>query len=128
MANISILLTIGVGVLTFQIPTLASSKTDSGIIINMEEENEDPDRVENDKTKHRIPSKSILCIVNSDGLIIQNHTSSEITKYEICDEFGNIIASFMNEKDFIAYIFSASGSFLINFYINGNILHGCLIL
>lgn len=85
-----------------------------------------PDDSEVSTTKHRVPGKSVLCVIEKTRIDIPSIAIEDITSFEIYDTYGNYIASFGNESDFLEYLFTLSGIFELRFQMEGFTIHGTL--
>lgn len=70
-----------------------------------------PEKIEPDPEGRRIPPKPIICTISQNqGLEIEGDFE-EIIAYQVLDSDGEImVAAFIDEGDFIDYIFSVSDS------------------
>lgn len=67
--------------------------------------------------RHRLPGRPIMCSIDSEtGVSIPGVDSSEIISFEIYDESGELcFATFNNEQDFVSFLFSLEGNYVIRF-------------
>lgn len=84
----------------------------------------DPEYVNNDPTKKRIPVRPILGIVSRDGLYIPSISPDDILSYEIYDSNGVCIGTFTSEYEFIQAIYSFTGLIEIRIHVDGYMLQG----
>lgn len=86
----------------------------------------EPERVEDNPNKNRIPPKPITCIISHNEVNLSLTNTENIELYEVNDLNKQCIAAFSDEKDFIAFIFSIKGQVEIKFYIKEYVLQGYL--
>lgn len=69
------------------------------------------------KNHHRMPGKQIMCTIDSEnGVYIEEIPTSEIISFDIYDESGELcFASFNNEEEFVGFLFSLEGEYVIRF-------------
>lgn len=82
----------------------------------------------NDPDGNRVPSRPIFITINVNGVTIQSSDKSEATSYVIYDEDGMLIASYADDKEFAAAIFSMSGTIQIRIEFDDYALQGWLTL
>lgn len=74
----------------------------------------------------RIPSRPLLCIINPEGIVIENADTSGIYQYDVCDLEGEIMVSFSSEPEFIQYVLSSTEEIGIRLYTEDYIYVGYL--
>jgi len=85
--------------------------------------------IENEDTKHRAPSRPITCSINQDsGIVIPNVDTADIDSFEVYDENQMCIASFVDEEEFISFIFSYTGAAEIHLNFDTYTLTGYISL
>jgi len=78
---------------------------------------------------NRVPPRPITCSINQDsGIVIPNVDTADINSFEVYDENQMCIASFVDENDFITFIFSYTGVAEIHLNFDTYSLIGFLIL
>lgn len=81
------------------------------------------------KEGHRMPIQQNLCTISdTDGVSITTVDTEDIYLYEIYDNSSCCIATFSNDYDFVSYLFSLSGNYLIQFTTADNIYSGYIQL
>lgn len=85
--------------------------------------------IEDDNNTHRAPSRPITCSIHQDtGIEIPNIDTADINSFEIYDENQMCIATFIEEEDFITFIFSYTGNAEIHLSYNTYTLIGYISL
>lgn len=92
-------------------------------ITNAEETNipieEEPEEIPDypGKNHHRLPARPINCTISTEtGVSIPGVSTSEILSFEIYDESGELcLASFNDEMEFVSFLFSLEGEYVIRF-------------
>jgi uncharacterized protein YozE (UPF0346 family) len=78
---------------------------------------------------HRSLSSYLCCTISdTDGVSITTVDTEDIYLYEIYDNSSCCIATFSNDYDFVSYLFSLSGDYLIQFTTADNIYSGYIQL
>jgi DNA modification methylase len=88
----------------------------------------DPYQINGTTTKHRSQSKPVTCTITPDGVNIISLSSDDIYLFEVYDLYGNCIESFTSEHDFVDFVFSSSGEFVIRLYVDDYVLKGAIEL
>ena len=67
--------------------------------------------------RHRMPGKQIMCTITSEnGVSIEGISSADILFFDIYDASGELcFASYNNEEDFVDFLFSLEGEYVIQF-------------
>ncbi len=77
---------------------------------------------------NRLPSRRLECIITHEGITIPGYNTEDILAYEIYTVDGVPVASFVDEEDFITFIFSAEGAYEIRLQFEEVILKGYINL
>lgn len=105
-------------------PNSIKAESNSAITIQMKKLLPTKEEIEHEG--RRLPPRPIYCTISRDGINIAG-LSEEIISYEIWNEASEIcFASFIEESEFLDFLFSQSGDFQLifvteNYYISGNI-------
>ena len=77
--------------------------------------NDDPELP--NPNRHRMPGKQIMCTIDSEnGVSIEGISSADILSFDIYDASGELcFASYNNEDDFVDFLFSLEGEYVIQF-------------
>ncbi|MDE6074461.1 MAG: hypothetical protein K2J42_08925 [Muribaculaceae bacterium] len=81
---------------------------------------EDPDN----NGRRTAPRPIHITISTTDGVSIPNVDKSEVSSYEIYDNDGYCLASYINDKDFARHIFSTDGILQIKLLMKDRLLIG----
>lgn len=82
---------------------------ESTLTIVLQQESSDNDDEKSEKG-HRVPPRPIFChISQSEGVQIADVNNSDIQSFEVYDENGQFINSFVDETEFISFIFMYTG-------------------
>lgn len=66
-----------------------------------------------DEEGRRSLSKPTVCMISEEGIFIAGYETSEIIKYEIYDNSKVLLASFIDQKDFVKFIYTYCGEIII---------------
>lgn len=77
---------------------------------------------------HRAPSRSIVCVISPEGIYIPGISTEEILSYEVAIPEGECVASFVEDQDFISFIYTLNGAYEIRLHTEGYIFHGYIDL
>ena len=80
--------------------------------------------------RHRMPGKQIMCTIDSEkGVYIEGVPTSEIMSFDIYDESGELcFASYNNEEEFVGFLFSLEGEYVILFVTTDKTYSGFISL
>ncbi|MDE6081024.1 MAG: hypothetical protein K2F70_01975 [Muribaculaceae bacterium] len=80
--------------------------------------------------RHRMPGKQIMCTIDSEkGVYIEGVPTSEILSFDIYDESGELcFASYNNEEEFVGFLFSLEGEYVIRFVTSDKTYSGFISL
>lgn len=73
---------------------------------------------------NRMPPRPINCIICADWITISDIDISDVTSYNICTKNGTLVNSFSECQDFLNFLFSLQGNYLIQFQTSHIILTG----
>ncbi len=105
------------------IGALAQNDNDIFVVIV---ENRSPEEVYNNPERRRTPTRRLECIITQEGIIIPGYNTEDILAYEIYTVDGEPVASFVDEEDFITFIFSVAGTYEIRLQFEDITLVGFL--
>ena len=81
------------------------------------------------KVGPRSVSRIYYCTVsNKNGILSQEFDKLQIRLFEVCDDKGNCLGLFSDERQFLSVLFSTEGEYEIRFYFDDYILYGWLSL
>jgi len=107
----------------FMATVSAYAEDGSSYEVSMDQESE-PIYVKDPERGHRMPSKRINCTITTNGIYFSSMNVEEIISFEVYDRHGVCIASFIDEQDFLSFLFSTSGAVKIIFRTDGYLLRG----
>jgi len=84
----------------------------------------DPYDPDIDEEGHRAPARPFNCIISPIGIDIPSIDKNDIISFEVYDQNGICIACFIDEQDFLSFLFSTSGAVEIIFRTDGYLLRG----
>lgn len=89
----------------------------------------DPDERSRPNRGNRLPSKPMEGVIShSDGVEISGVETEGISVFEIYDKNGMLMASYLDEHDFVDYLFTLHGEFELCFRSSDFYLTGCIEL
>ena len=90
------------------------------------EVNNDLDTVDYTETSRgrRIPARPVQCNISVENGVSFIGFNDEISTFEIYDCYGNCMASFNEESDFVETFFNLTGDFEVRFQTDGHLLRG----
>lgn len=90
----------------------------------------DPDPTEMDQrpTKKRSGSHQIPCEISMDGISISGMDTSDIYLFEVRNDNGELLNSFVSEHEFITYLYTFDETVEIRLYFEDFVLRGFLHL
>lgn len=101
---------------------------ESTLTIVLQQESSDNDDEKSEKG-HRVPPRPIFChISQSEGVQIADVNNSDIQSFEVYDENGEYINGFMEESEFVSFIFSYTGNIDLRIQLSDYNLRGCISL
>lgn len=77
-----------------------------------------------DPEGRRLPSKPIICTIDTGGIEMEGINPSEIYQYDVCDLEGEIMVSFSSEPEFIQYVLTSTEEIGIRLYTEDYIYLG----
>ncbi len=85
--------------------------TESTITVVLQQQSTDENDIKNSEKGHRVPPRPIFChISQSEGVEIADVNNSDIQSFEVYDENGEFINGFIEESEFVSFIFSYTGN------------------
>lgn len=97
---------------------------ESTLTIVLQQESSDNDDEKSEKG-HRVPPRPIFChISQSEGVLIADVNNSDIQSFEVYDENGEFINSFVDETEFISHLFAYTGIIEIRIRLSEYYLSG----
>lgn len=106
--------------------------TENGVVVLtmfQQSKQDDNDKSDLEKEGRRKPTHPITIYIDSEsGVTIPGHNTEDILGYEILTVDGDPVASFVDEEDFITFIFSAEGTYEIRLQFEEVTLKGYIDL
>lgn len=97
---------------------------ESTLTIVLQQESSDNDDEKSEKG-HRVPPRPIFChISQSEGVEIADVNNSDIQSFEVYDENGEFINGFIEESEFVSFIFSYTGNIELRILLRDYDLRG----
>lgn len=91
------------------------ASSDNSFIIGLTRSSHFDDE-DDEVVKHRMPPRTLVCTITTDGVTISGVDETDIIMYEAYSEYGECVAAFASEQDFISWIFMASQSVELRFH------------
>lgn len=104
---------------------IKAATTESTITVVLHQQSTDENDIKNSEKGHRVPPRPIFChISQSEGVQIADVNNSDIQSFEVYDENGEFINSFVDETEFISHLFAYTGIIEIRIRLSEYYLSG----
>ena len=80
--------------------------------------------------RHKLPVRPVTCTISSEnGVNISGVETSDIISFDVYDQSGELcLASFINDMDFVTFLFSLEGDYTLRFVTDGKTYIGYISL